>query len=314
MTQGTILITGAGGFTGGHACKRFAASGWEVVAVTSSGGSGGADDAAGASFVKRCDLTDGEAVARLMRAISPDAVLHLAGRNAVDRSWREPASTLAANLMSTAHLLEGARGLVDCRVLVVGSMLRTGSDDPASEPHPYGFSKALQVAAARAWHRWYGSRVMIAEPSNLVGPGPSGGLCGKLVRWTVAAEEAEGDLRPFVLSSLGEARDFMDVRDAVAAYEAVLLSGEPGRSYAVESGAFRTLADVKRVFDEEAAVALPWEIGDNARIDRPAPRDTTAIRTLGWGPEIDFRRSIRDALEDERDRRSREKRAGGEGA
>ncbi|MFC6553609.1 NAD-dependent epimerase/dehydratase family protein [Cohnella cellulosilytica] len=305
MTTGRILITGAAGFTGRHACRRFAASGWEVAAAVSprSAKAAGLEPAR----TECCELTDGDAVAAMMRRLKPDAVLHLAGRNAVDFSWKSPSATLAANLMSTAYVLDGALALGGCRVLVAGSMLRTDEAALSEAAHPYGFSKTLQTAAAKAWHRWYGLPVMIAEPSNLIGPGSSGGLCGKIVRWAVSAEEAGGAAEPFRLSSLREARDFMDVRDAVEAYERVLNEGEPGRSYAIESGRFLTLAEVKSAFDELAGTELAWEIGDKAAAPSPQPRDCSPIRALGWRPRRTFRQSILDALEGEREQRRRER-------
>ncbi|PRX60968.1 GDP-4-dehydro-6-deoxy-D-mannose reductase [Cohnella sp. SGD-V74] len=309
MTARRIFITGAAGFTGLHACRKFAASGWEVVAALSPRGAN--TSGLEAALTERCELTDAEAVAEMMKRLEPDAVLHLAGRNAVDVSWTSPASTLAANLMSTAYLLEGARAIGGCRVLVAGSMLRASEAALSEAPHPYGFSKTLQTAAAKAWHRWYGLPVMIAEPSNLIGPGNSAGLCGKIVRWAVSAEQPEGKTKapPFRLSSLHESRDFMDVRDAVAAYELVLNEGEPGRSYAIESGRFRTLAEVKSAFDDLAQAELPWEIGEGtaALAPTPQPRDCSPILELGWKPVLTFRQSIFDALQDERERRSRER-------
>jgi len=305
MTARRILITGAAGFTGLHACRKFASSGWEVVAAVSPRGA--LPVVPQAAYTERCELTDGAAVAEMMRRLKPDAVLHLAGRNAVDVSWKTPSSSLAANLMSTAYVLDGARAIDGCRVLVAGSMLQASEAALSEAAHPYGFSKTLQTAAAKAWHRWYGLPVMIVEPSNLIGPGNSGGLCGKIVRWAVAAEQSEGGAPPFRLSSLDESRDFMDVRDAVAAYELLLGEGEPGRSYAIESGRFRTLAEVKSVFDELATKKLPWELGEGAALPSPRPRDCSAIRALGWSPKRTFRQSILDALEGERERNRMER-------
>ncbi|BBI35006.1 NAD-dependent epimerase/dehydratase family protein [Cohnella abietis] len=308
MTQRRILITGAGGFTGGHACQRFAEAGWEVIAVVSPGRANEPIEAT--AHTEICDLTDGEAVARMLRRIEPAAVLHLAGRNAVDFSWRQPATTLSINLMSTVHVLEGVRGLKEpCRVLVIGSMIKANADKLTYASHPYGFSKTLQVTAAQAWHHWYGIPVMIAEPSNLIGPGGSEGICGKLARWVVAAEEVEGKLQPFVLSSLHEARDFLDVRDAVSAYEAVINKGQPGESYALESGTLRTLAEIKREFDDASSTELPWSIRSSSQeiLPSPLPRDTSMVQNLGWKPVHSFQKSINDALNYERWRRQRER-------
>ncbi|THF73376.1 NAD-dependent epimerase/dehydratase family protein [Cohnella fermenti] len=329
-----ILITGATGFTGRHACRLFAASGWDVVGVTSGLREPALATVTTATTVT-CDLTRGDAVASLCADVRPDAVLHLAGQNAVDRSWREPGATLAANAMATVHLLEGMRSAgLGGRMLIVGSALTGGPLEQSA--HPYAFSKAVQVLAALAWHRWYGAQTLAVEPSNLIGPGGGGGLCGKLARWAAAAEgraeareAAGGSWSPvrkgteaspeevpagaaaFTLSSLDEERDYLDVRDAVEAYRLLLLRGEAGRVYSLGSGRMRTLGEVKAAFDAAARTRLQWRV-DNRPSPSPAARDLSAMAALGWKPAIPFERSIADALEEERRRCQRE--AGGSGS
>lgn len=334
-----VLVTGAAGFTGRHACLRLAASGWEVVAVVSGRHASAAGEGAaaegntgeiagggprlpapapvpipGAARTVSCDLTDREAVRAMWRETAPDALLHLAGQNAVDRSWREPDLTLAANVLSTVYLLEAMRaGGGGDRALIVGSMLRETADRSS---HPYAYSKSVQASAALAWHRWYGLAVVVAEPSNLIGPGGSAGLCGRIARWAAESEAAEragsGDAAnpaagqrpaPFRLSSLTEQRDFLDVRDGAAAYELLLRAGTPGAVYAIESGAMRSLRDVKETFERLSPAALHWEIGERgAAAPSPEPRDCSPIRSLGWAPSVPFADSVADALKAERAR------------
>lgn len=362
-----VLVTGAAGFSGRHACARLALEGAEVTAVVSPR-AGGRPPVAGAARELACDLTDRAAVSALLAQVRPEAVLHLAGRNAVDESWRTPDLTLSANLLSTVYLLEGVRALPGCRIVVAGSMLspRPG-DDLARTLHPYAFSKALQVIAALAWQHWYNVPVIVAEPCNLIGPGGSAGLCGKIARWAAACERAAdadaptpagGDAptdggpsipfaqaadrassasndppiplaqaasadspsppiplaqaasadspavsaspAPFRLSSLDERRDFLDVRDAAAAYALLVQRGEPGVSYALESGTLRSLGEVKAAFDRASRVPLRWEIGASGG-PSPAARNADAIRSLGWRPEIPFEQSIADTLQSERE-------------
>lgn len=337
------LVTGAAGFSGRHACERLAAEGMDVTAVLSprAGRAGERRPIAGASRELVCDLTDRTAVRSLLERTRPDAVLHLAGHNAVDESWQAPDLTLAANLLSTVYLLEAARPIGGCRIVVAGSMLSPRpTDDLTRTLHPYGFSKALQVTAALAWHHWYGQQVIVAEPCNLIGPGGSAGICGKIARWAAACEQvcAGGDApaacgpaadapgaaasaaapalgapiagtpaasgmppAPFRLSSLDERRDFLDVRDAAAAYALLLRQGEPGVGYALESGTLRSLGEVKDAFDRASLVPLRWEIGASGA-PSPQPRSAGAVRGLGWRPEIPFRRSIADTLQSERER------------
>ncbi|SFA93521.1 Nucleoside-diphosphate-sugar epimerase [Cohnella sp. OV330] len=304
-----VLVTGAAGFSGRHACERLAREGMEVTAVVSprAPAAGGRPPVAGAAAELACDLTDRASVRSLLEQVRPDAVLHLAGRNAVDESWRTPDVVLSANLLSTVYVLEGARALPDCRTLVVGSMLSPRPDEDLTRTlHPYGFSKALQVTAALAWHHWYGQQVIVAEPCNLIGPGGSAGICGKIARWAAACErdaETERGSAPFRLSSLEERRDFLDVRDAAAAYATLLREGAPGVRYALESGTLRSLGEVKDAFDRASRVPLRWEIG-SAGGPSPLARRADAIRELGWQPSVPFARSIADTLQSERERPS----------
>jgi GDP-4-dehydro-6-deoxy-D-mannose reductase len=307
LKPGRLVVTGASGFTGRHACRHFSQKGWQVIAAASPRSAPDFWRGSGAETGERCDLTDQRAVRALVAKYRPDAVLHLAAQNAVETSWRDPSDTLMRNLMATVHLLEAVRlECPDCRMLAVGSVQRPSENRLMESENPYGFSKTLQFMAAKAWNRWYGMNILVAEPSNLIGPGGSAGICGKIARWA-AEVEARGGGPPFRLSSLHEKRDFLDVRDAVAAYEILFLAGTPGSVYAIESGTYRTLEELKLAFEAEAHCKLEWQIG-NAPANVPVPRDTSPIRLLGWQPKIPFHQSIRDALEEERRRRQAQKR------
>ena len=53
-------------------------------------------------------------------------------------------------------------------------------------------------------------------------------------------------------------RDYMDVRDAVAAYEILLEHGEAGEVYAVQSGVERELGEIVQTFRRLALVDVPF--------------------------------------------------------
>lgn len=309
MTRGRILLTGAAGFTGGHACRHFAAAGFEVAAVVRHTAAAeewamanpAAEAAAQRAFI--CELTDGAAVKELVRLAQPDYVLHLAGMNSVPESWRSPVPCMEANMLATMYLLEAVRlERPDCRFLAVGSMM--GSPGEAPPAHPYGLSKALQAAVALAWSRLFGQPVLLARASNLVGPGPSKGLCGLLAAWAAEAERNGGAAAPFTLSSYDEQRDFLDVRDAVAAYETILLHGRQGHVYDIGSCVNRTIGEMAEAFRRHSAVPLPFALKPNA-LPQPAPEpvDPDAMARLGWSPAVPFEQSIADAFHYFRQRR-----------
>lgn len=314
-----ILVTGAGGFCGEHACRYFATRGMKVTAAVRSIPSSGGSDAAtgigwpGAVDVRICELTDREQVSRLIDEVQPDYVLHLAGLNAVVPSWQDPVSYMETNMLATAYLLDAVRRLnKNVKLLIAGSMLRfkLPQDGELPQPvHPYGMSKTLQVLIAQCWAQLYSMEVLIAQPSNLIGPGRSTGLCSLLAGYTVKTEEAYGfplQGQPpqsenqkaesgFQLSSRTEKRDFLDVRDAMAAYETIFIKGQPGFIYPVVSGKMITLGKVADTFEELALCPLGIRNG-KSNAPSPAEENGKPMRELGWQPQIPFRDSIRDLL------------------
>lgn len=319
---GRLLITGAGGFCGSHAVRHFASAGYEVHAVVRPGSF--PERALGALFwdtavssiyplqygdagtaeiaVHPCHIGDRTAMMNLVSRISPDAVLHLAGANAAGPSWRDPAAFMETNLMGTVYLLEAVRAAGSCtRILVAGSMLGCSlqPDAPPQPPHPYSLSKTMQIAAALSWHSLYGMDIIVADPSNLIGPGPSAGLGTLLARYAAACEKAHalGEPMPpvFKLSSATEERDFLDVRDAMRAYELLLARGVSGGRYAMASGVMRPLGELAGVYERLAAVPLNIEIGTSTAAS-PEPADVSVLRSLGWGPLIPLEQSAADTL------------------
>lgn len=301
MNGRRIVITGAGGFTGRHACTYFAALGYEVVAAVRRPGSLKPAAGAAAPGVTEavCRLDHPEEVEQLLADYRPHDLLHLAGLGEVSASWREPITFVETNVMGTLRLLDSLRrhGGDDCRALIVGSMLgavRGPDAGEAAPPHPYGMSKAAQVLLARWWGALFEQPVMIGQPSNLIGPGRSAGICGLLADRIARAEA--GLCEPeFRLSSAAETRDFVDVRDAVRAYEIILRRGQSGVVYGIGSGYSRTLGEVAKRMLEQTSLPLRLAVGD-AVASPPAKVDLRPIRELGWHPSIPFKKSVKDIL------------------
>lgn len=294
-----VLVTGAGGFTGRHASRRLAAKGYNVFALVRS--EAGLPAIEGVEYVI-CDLTDKVGVKRVIDRTRPQFVLHLGGKNSVPDSWSEPLLYIETNVMTTLYLLDGllAFGLEDTRILVVGSRLKFGLERPLHPTHPYGLSKSLQEAAALAWGKLYRLSVMIAEPGNLIGAGPSTGVCSLLARHIVGLERGEAP-PPFLLSSAEARRDFLDVRDAVDAYEILLRKGEVGEVYPVCSGQERSLAELAEDFSQLTEVAdLKLRMGrpsGGEPLVSTGPLLPEALQALGWRSSLAWEQSLQDVLD-----------------
>ncbi|WP_232380939.1 NAD-dependent epimerase/dehydratase family protein [Paenibacillus tianjinensis] len=306
-----LLITGAGGFTGRHAVAYFHAAGAEVTAVVRRPAALSAGFPEGVR-VQECDLSDRKAVAAMIAEAAPDEVLHLAGKNSVPESWRDPLLYMETNVMATLYLLEALRARPAGRILVAGSRLKYRPGTADGPPHPYSFSKTLEELVSLAWGTLFKQPVLLAEPCNLIGPGPSTGFCSLLAQHIVRSEEAAAgrttEPQTFRLSSRHVLRDFLDVRDAVRAYDYILRQGKAGAVYRIDSGTQRSLGDIagKLLAHAKAPVFMDWGT-DTAEVQPVKPADSGEpdaadgpeknAAILGWKPEISLEHSIQDIVD-----------------
>jgi nucleoside-diphosphate-sugar epimerase len=257
-------------------------------------------------------LTTGpEEVGRLLDALRPDAVVHLAGR--LDGT---EADLVRSNEQATANLLEAVRRLrPSLRVVVASSTAvygRGGSpDQPVEESHlleptaAYGRSKRAAEAQALA-HAARGGAIRIARISNPVGSGMSRTLvCGSLA-WQVAAierREMEPRLR---LRDVSPLRDFVHADDCVRALFLLLQAGEAGQAYNVARGVSVSIAEVVSLLLDLARVR-PIEVVSEAGTGERSPLSAqwvsnARLRGLGWEPRHDLRQALLDLLRAERER------------
>ncbi|KGX92428.1 UDP-2-acetamido-2,6-dideoxy-hexulose 4-reductase [Pontibacillus halophilus JSM 076056 = DSM 19796] len=283
-----LLITGASGFTGRHACSLFCQKGYEVYGMIRR------DEKLpeGVQPVV-CDVTNAEEVEQVIEAIVPDLLLHLAGQNDVKQSWQQPFRTFQSNSVSTLYLLEAVRNINPaCKTLIVGSMLDAKSLVPN---HPYGVSKHVQVEIARAYGQMFHLPIIIAKPSNLVGPNQRKGVCGWIANELSQAESDKREVHLTLSSPLAN-RDFIDVRDAVNAYAMLFQKGLPNGTYEVGSGKETSLQQVAEEFKRISHVPMTftWE---SEVVDVQGIADPTALKQLGWIPTRTIATSIEEMVE-----------------
>jgi GDP-4-dehydro-6-deoxy-D-mannose reductase len=171
--------------------------------------------------VEAVDFTDADALARLLERTRPGHIFHLsAALTAPDLS-----SMVRANVLHASALLDAVRRSgIDTRVLIVGSAAEYGplrtdempaSEDLPSRPvTPYGCTKAAQTQLAIA----SGLPVVVARPSNIIGPGmPRELALGRFAAELADLASQEGD-RVLRLGDLSAVRDMIDVEDVVRLY------------------------------------------------------------------------------------------------
>ncbi|WP_455920430.1 NAD-dependent epimerase/dehydratase family protein [Priestia megaterium] len=290
--QPKLLITGASGYTGYHACEIFAKFGFDITAVVHK-----------RPYINKgikwevCNLCNEEEIKNLITKVKPEYVLHLAGQNNVGDSWEKPIYSLEVNSMATAYLIEAIRQEnPGCKILIVGSTLQFNSASSSSFNHPYGLSKTLQSLIAQFWATLYNMHIVIAKPSNLIGPGFTTGVCSNFAKKIVNMKR-DGVKSVLEVSNLDYSFDFLDVRDAVRAYHVLLLKGESGEIYDVSSGKSKSLGEIINIFREITKVNFEVKSYQNSDKQKKVNISPLKLNKIGWQPTIPLKSSLKDTID-----------------
>jgi GDP-4-dehydro-6-deoxy-D-mannose reductase len=319
-----LLVTGCGGFVGRTLVARLAAAGHEVWGVDRSSGE---DDFAGRER-RVADITDGDAVGRLLEECTPDAIVHLAALSSVRASFDDPFTTLVSNTLPALHILEHLKRTARrCRALMVGSAEEYGVVAPEHLPisesapvdprSPYALSKSIQNQCCRAFATLYGMDVVMTRSFNHTGPGQSDAfVLSSFARQLVEIQMGRREATMHV-GNLDVRRDFLDVRDVCAAYERLLEKGSAGETYNVCSGTSHRIGDLLERLRALAGVKVDVRL-DPARlrpVDMPELRGSAGKLAdhTGWEPTVPIDETLRALLDDWRERLAAEPGAGAEG-
>ena len=305
------LITGAGGFVGGHLCSYLLSeTDWDLTGTifdprAAQGG------ASARLRLTTADLRDSSTVTSLLEETDPDIIFHLAAQSSVPTSFSDPWETLENNLRSQLNLLEAVRKSGrDVTFLVIGSNEEYGPPRPEELPqteqsplrpsNPYAVSKVGQDFMGLQYHLTYDVPVVRVRPFNHTGPGQSTRFVAPAFASQIARIEAGLQEPVMKVGNLSSSRDFTDVRDIVRAYHLAVTEGEPGEVYNLaseEPHSIQTLLETLLAFSDV-------DIQVQKDPERYRPADVPVVygsagkfRTrTGWEPRIPFEETLRDTL------------------
>ncbi|MEZ5380542.1 MAG: GDP-mannose 4,6-dehydratase [Microthrixaceae bacterium] len=295
------LVTGAGGFVGGHLTAHLQASGDNVVGWDRT--------------LEGLDITDGPAIAGAMADERPNVVYHLAGDADVGGSWDHPASTFRANAEGTLNILSACREVGVERVLVVGSAdvygrvraedLPIDENCPLRPVSPYAASKVAADFLAVQAGLGFGLEVIRTRPFNHLGPGQSPRFVAPALAQRVAQAELSGG-GDVSVGNLTPKRDFTDVRDVVRAYRMLVIDGEPGEAYNICSGTAVAVQELADAFIAQATV--PVRLTSDPDLQRPVDIPVLLgdcaklVAATGWRPKIPLATTLADLMATARER------------
>jgi UDP-glucose 4-epimerase len=284
------LVTGASGFIGTHLLEQLRDDGVEIHAVSRHV----PPTSDPQTTWHELDLTDPDAVRRVVGNVVPEVVFHLAGDSRAAREVDLVTPTFQANVASTVNLLTALAEHGTPRVVLAGSL---EEPDPGEAPSaPYAASKLAARSYADLFRTVIGLPVVVLRIFMVYGP-------------------RQQDLRklvPYVILSLlrGEAPqltsgrreiDWVYVGDVADAFVAAAVAEDAAHaSVDVGTGtacSIRSLVD--RVVELIDPVFLP---AFGAIEDRPLEQIRvadvgTAAQAIGWRPRVALDEGLRRTVD-----------------
>lgn len=311
------LVTGADGFVGEHLLKRLLEQGEEVSAsaltLPPTRTTLSPSQMAAVEW-KAADVRDHDALFRVLAAVQPERIYHLAGFSSGALARQQAEQAMRVNAGGTVNLSEAVLSVreefpdFDPRILIMGSGDAYGDAGTPGEPmredlmlRPltvYGLSKACQELAAHTYRRASGVGTVVSRGFNLIGPGQQRHFVVPDFSLQVAAV-ARGDRPPEIrVGNLDVERDFTDVRDGVRAFTMIMDLEEPEAAYNVCSGRTVTIRQILEWIQDEAGVELEIEVDPDKVREEEAPRlvgDPERLREqTGWEPRHTVEETVRE--------------------
>ncbi len=301
-----ILVTGGAGYVGSHCVRRFVDGGHDVL-VLDNLTSGHREAVHSRARLVTQDLSDGAALAGMLREYRIEAVLHCAASIDVGESVREPLKYYRNNACNSVSLLEAMRA-AGVKKLVFSSTCATYGDPielPLTENHPqhpinpYGRAKLAIEWAMRDSAEAWGLGAVAFRYFNASGAAADG---------TIGEDHRpETHLIPIVLQvALGQrphvqvfgtdyatpdgscVRDYIHVEDLAEAHlRAITSIAGPGfQAFNLGTGLGHSVLDVIRAAREVTGHAIPLEIGPRRAGDAAELYANADLvrHALGWMP------------------------------
>jgi len=310
-----ILITGITGMIGLHFARAAREAGWETFGIARNSASSRIAAMEDSSVI-RCDMMDYQALDEVFRSIKPDIVVHMAAQAFNGVSWKMEWSTHQTNYLGTVNVLRCCRvNVPEAKLLVACSSAEYGDVKPEDCPlkedrplrpiSPYGVTKVATEALGFQHFHNYGMQVYLPRLFIHVGTGhPPATAIQNFARQLALI--SKGRLGPEVhVGNLTTARDFIDVRDGVAAMMLLLAKGPVGQPVNICTGEAVSIEEVLHTLIEISGQKVT--IVADPELTRPSDEplllgDNTRLKNLGWTRKYTMRQTLEAVYADWRAR------------
>jgi dTDP-glucose 4,6-dehydratase len=302
----SVLVTGAGGFIGGHLVERLVRDGARVRALCryNSRNERGTLDWLEPTVTADVEVVLGELrdVESVATAVAgTEVVLHLGAQIAIPYSYVNPRDFLEVNVLGTLNVAQAALQHGVQRVVHTSTSEVYGSAQtvPITEAHPlepqspYAASKLAADKLMDSYHRSFELPVCVLRPFNTYGPRQS----ARAIIPTIISQALVG---PTIrLGSLHPRRDLTYVEDTVAGFVAAATrDAAVGRTIQLGTNHDVSVGDlvdmVAKVLGRElTAETDPQRVRpEKSEVERLVAGPFLAAELLGWEPAVDLREGL----------------------
>ena len=252
-------------------------------------------------FIKG-DICDKELVNDLISKEKPDVITSFAAETHVDRSILDPDAFIKTDIFGTHTLLEAVRNHKVGKYIQISTDEVYGSiekglfteESPLKPNSPYASSKAGADLLVRAYFKTYNLPILITRSSNNYGPYQ---YPEKLIPLFIT-NLIEGKKVPLYGDGLN-VRDWLYVLDNCSGIDTVLHKGKKGEIYNIGADNEKTNKEIteiilKQLGKDESSIEY---VKDRLGHDRRYALDSTKLKKLGWKPEYDFEKAMKETIE-----------------
>lgn len=268
------------------------------------------------------DLRDLGSLIRILEAVKPDYIFHLAAQSFVPTSFNAPTDTMECNVIGTTNLLEAVRitGL-DPTIHICSSSevygqvtqadLPITEDCPLRPVSPYAVSKVGEDMVAYMYYQAYGIKTLRSRMFTHSGPRRGAVFVDSAFCYQLAKIEAGRQEPVLLVGNLESVRTFADVRDTVRAYWDLVTKGVPGEVYNIGGEETMTIREMLgkllrlSPMQDKISVQVDPSLLRPKDVTLQIPSPKKFKDQTGWEPQIPYDRCLRDMLDYWRDQVSR---------
>ena len=304
LQAGTVLVTGAGGFVGGHVVAALKSAGVIVRSLLGPPQNIGGMPLSRMSQEVEADICDSDILLELVTGA--DCVIHLAGPPSVAASFEDAAEYARIHVQGTISVLDACRRARVHRMVYLSSAEVYGRSEAQfiTEDHslqarsPYAAAKIGAEAMITAYATGFALNAVILRPFSIYGPGaPATSLISEVTQKLLVSENP-------VVRDLNPVRDYCFIDDVTLAIVKAYLYQEAG-VLICNIGTMRgsSVAEICqlliRVLGRKTAIL------QDDRVRRPGSSDIfrlvsdnrRAHSLLGWSPAVTLEEGLARTVE-----------------